>query len=159
SSSRGRKRQDASAGAELGRRVARVEFAEGALARTAVPVAVEGEPGRTVLTDIDVLTVDVDLRLRVSIGINECKSGAGQSGEPDRLLWLSGFQRYMGAQRATLVRQTITRRGQAVARRLGVRVLDVATLEQRESAHGWMPDKFAHVAGSKCVTAEHRTNF
>jgi hypothetical protein len=144
-------------GAELERRVARVEFAEGALARLRVPVRADADRGRDVLTDVDVLAIDVDLRLRVSIGVSECKSGEGQRGEPDRLFWLAGFQRYLGADRATLVRQTATRRGQAMARRLGLRILDTATLQHREAAQAWLPERFGHVGGTGCAAEEKRT--
>jgi hypothetical protein len=98
------------AGTELERRVARLEFAEGALARPRVPVRVAADPGRSILTDIDVLAVDVDNRLRISRSILECKTTKGQSGEPDRLLWLAGLQHYTRTGRAVLVRQTITQR-------------------------------------------------
>ena len=145
-------------GAELERRVARLEFAEGALARLRVPVYVDAEAGRDVLTDLDVLSIDIDNRLRLSRSTLECKSGRGQSGEGDRLLWLSGLQRLLGVQRAVLVRQTITRRGQALASSLGLQILDVPTLTQREAAHAWLPDRFAHVDGRACAAAEARTD-
>ena len=74
-------------GADLERRVARLEFAEGALARLRVPVFVDAEAGRGQLTDLDVLALDFDNRLRLSRSTLECKSGGGQSGEGDRLLW------------------------------------------------------------------------
>lgn len=143
-------------GTDLERRVARAEFAEGALALMRVPVLADAEPGRSVLTDIDVLAVDVDSRLRVSLGIHECKSGQGQAGEPDRLFWLAGFERYVGADRATLVRRTATRRGHALARRLEIRILDYNTLERREAAHAWLPERFGHVAGASCMDHEIR---
>lgn len=146
------------AGPDLERRVARLEFAEGALSRLRVPVLVDAEAGRDVLTDVDVLTLDFDNRLRISRAIVECKSGKGQSGEGDRLLWLSGLQRLMGVDRAVLVRQTITRRGRALARSLGLRILDVPTLSSREAAHAWLPERFAHIDGSACTDAEARTD-
>ena len=145
-------------GAELERRVARLEFAEGALARLRVPVFVDAEAGRDVLTDLDVLSIDIDSRLRLSRSTLECKSGRGQSGEGDRLLWLSGLQKLLGVERAVLVRQTITRRGQALAAALDLRILDVPTLIQREAAHAWLPDRFAHIDGPACITAERRTD-
>lgn len=145
-------------GAELERRVARLEFAEGALARLRVPVYVDAEAGRDVLTDLDVLSIDFDSRLRLSRSTLECKSGRGQSGEGDRLLWLSGLQKLLGIERAVLVRQTITRRGQALASALGLQILDTATLTQRESAHAWLPDRFAHIDGSACLAAESRAD-
>lgn len=145
-------------GADLERRVGRTEFNDGALVRLRVPIRVDADSGREVLTDIDVLAVDVDGRLRLSRSILECKSGKGQSGEPDRLLWLAGLQRFLGFERAVLVRQTVSRRGRDLARVLGLRTLDVATLAGREAAHGWIPERFGHVDGVECVAAEHRTD-
>jgi hypothetical protein len=142
----------------LERRVARVEFAEGAFARLRVPVKVEAEPGRDVLTDIDVLSIDIDLRLRVSRSALECKSTPGQSGEPDRLFWLRGFQEYLGVERAVLVRQTTTQRGALLARRLGLHLLDEDTLRRREASNAWLPDKFGHISGEACRAAETRTD-
>ncbi len=123
-----------------------------------MPVHGEAEFGRNVLTDVDVLSIDVDFRLRVTVGLHECKSGEGQSKEPDRLLWLAGFRRYLRADRATLVRQTTTRRGQAMARQLGLTILDVPTLERREAAQAWLPHRFAHVGGAGCAALETRTD-
>jgi hypothetical protein len=145
-------------GAELERRVARLEFAEGALARLRVPVYVDADAGRGILTDLDVLSLDIDGRLRLSRSTIECKSGRGQSGEGDRLLWLSGLRSLLGVDRAVLVRQTITRRGQALASALGIQILDVPTLAQREAAHAWLPDRFAHIDGPACSAAESRTD-
>jgi hypothetical protein len=145
-------------GAELERRVARLEFAEGALSRLRVPVYVDAEAGRDVLTDLDVLSLDIDSRLRLSRSTLECKSGRGQAGEGDRLLWLSGLQKLLDVERAVLVRQTITRRGQALASALGLQILDVPTLTQREAAQAWLPDRFAHVDGPACVAAETRAD-
>lgn len=145
-------------GADLERRVGRTEFNDGALVRLRVPVRIDADTGRDVLTDIDVLAIDVDGRLRLSRSILECKSGKGQAGEPDRLLWLSGLQRFLGFERAVLVRQTVSRRGRGLARALGLRTLDVETLVVREKAHAWLPARFAHVDGSECAAAEQRSD-
>ena len=136
----------------------RVEFADGALVRLRAPIRVDAESGRDVLTDIDVLAVDVDGRLRVSRSILECKSGSGQAKEPDRLLWLAGLQKYLEFDRAVLVRQSVSRRGRALARALGLKILDVARLTTREAAHAWLPDTFAHIDGAECFAAESRTD-
>ena len=156
--SRDVRRSEQDSGAELERRVARLEFAEGALARLRIPVRASAEPGRDVLTDIDVLSIDIDLRLRTSRSMLECKSRPGQAGEPDRLFWLAGFRSYVGAERAVLVRQTTSRRGLALARRLNLHVLDDSTLTAREAAHAWLPARFAHVGGEECEAAEERAN-
>ncbi|WKN52376.1 hypothetical protein HJ581_0000010 (plasmid) [Rhodococcus opacus] len=145
-------------GADLERRVGRTEFNDGALVRLRTPIRVEADSGREVLTDIDVLAVDVDGRLRISRSILECKSGKGQSGEPDRLLWLAGLQRFLGFERAVLVRQTVSRRGRGLARTLGLRTLDVPTLAGREAAHAWLPERFGHIDGEECAAAELRTD-
>ncbi len=145
-------------GADLERRVGRTEFNDGALVRLRVPIRVDADSGRDVLTDIDVLAVDVDGRLRIPRSILECKSGKGQSGEPDRLLWLAGLQQFLGFERAVLVRQTASRRGRGLARPLGLRTLDVATLAGREAAHAWLPARFGHLEGDECAAAELRTD-
>ncbi|QCX27737.1 hypothetical protein [Nocardioides jishulii] len=145
-------------GADLERRAGRTEFNDGALVRLRVPIRVDADTGRDVLTDIDVLAIDVDGRLRLSRSILECKSGKGQAGEPDRLLWLSGLQRFLGFERAVLVRQTVSRRGRGLARDLGLRTLDMETLAGREKAHAWIPERFAHIDGPECSAAELRSD-
>ncbi len=145
-------------GIELERRIARVEFAEGAFVRLRVPVRADAESGREILTDIDVLSIEIDLRLRITRTMLECKSGKGQAGEPDRLFWLAGFRQYVGAQRAGLVRVTASRRGLALARALGLHVIDNTVLAAREAANAWLPNRFAHIGGSGCQFAEQRTD-
>lgn len=165
---RGRTRRPASArgttpadtvGGELERRVARLEFAEGALARVRVPVAADGSDGsRNVLTDMDILSVEVDARLRLSRSSLECKSGKGQSGEPMTLIWLAGFRQLMGLERVVYVRPSVSTRARALAKRLDIGVLDETTLASRESAIAWLPQRFAHVDGAECTAAERRTD-
>ena len=133
-----------------------MEFAEGALVRLRVPVRADAEIGRNVLTDLDVLAIDVDLRLRLTRSVLECKSGQGQAKEPDRLFWLSGLARFVGADRGALVRRTITRRGREIAAALGLQVLDIRQLETREAAHAWLPPAFAHIGGDGCAESEAR---
>lgn len=146
-------------GAELELSIGRREFALGALVRLRVPVrADDAEPGRNILTDIDVLAVDVDNRLRISRSCLECKSGKGQSGEPDRLLWLAGLRKLLGFDRAVLVRRTISRRGRSLARKLDVEVMDTRSLDQTPGAIQQLPARFAHLAGDACVSAEARTD-
>lgn len=147
------------AGGELERRTARIEFAEGAVARLRVPVPAPGaDAGREILTDIDVLSLDVDLRLRVSRSSAECKSERGQAGEPKELVWLAGFRQLLALDRVTLVRPTISSRGRDLARRLRISTMDERTIVQRENANKWMPLRFAHLDGAKCTAAEARTD-
>ncbi len=146
-------------GGQLERRIARIEFAEGAVSRLRVPVPAPGATaGREVLTDIDVLSLDVDLRLRVSRSSAECKSGRGQSGEPQTLVWLAGFRQLLELDRVTLVRTSISTRGRELARRLNIATLDEHTIEQRETTNRWLPDRFAHLDGFECSAAESKTD-
>jgi hypothetical protein len=143
----------------LERRVSRVEFAEGAFVRLRVKVPADvNDSGRDILTDIDVLSIDVSSRLRVEASSFECKGGAGQSGEPYTIVWLAGFRQLMRLNTVSIVRQTVSARGRALARDLQVATLDAQALERRESAHTWLPDAFAHVDGPLCVAAEARTD-
>lgn len=147
------------AGGDLERRVARPEFAEGAFVRLRVPVSADGaESGRDVLTDVDVLSIDVDSRLRFSRSSLECKSGKGQSGEPYTLVWLAGFRQLLSLDKVTLVRQTVSSRGRKLAHQLGVPVLDDIAIRTREPAHAWVPERFAHLDGPACLAAEKRTD-
>ena len=143
-------------GLELELRVARMEWAEGAFARVRVPVTGVGSSGRRVLTDIDVLALDFDTRLRRRSSMFECKSRGRQAGEPDRLFWLAGFARYIGADRATLIRPTVSSRGRELARRLNLETSDIRTLERREEDNAWVPPGFGHLGGAACTSAQRR---
>jgi hypothetical protein len=124
-----------------------------------VPVAADGDDGaRSVLTDMDVLSVEVDSRLRLSRSSLECKSGKGQSGEPMTLVWLAGFRQLMGLERVVYVRPSVSSRARGLAKRLDIGVLDEATLATREKAIAWLPQRFAHVDGPECAAAERRTD-
>ncbi|WP_344597722.1 hypothetical protein [Actinomadura vinacea] len=146
-------------GAELELRVARLEFAEGAFSRLRVPArAEEATPGRDVLTDLDILAIDVDPRLRITWSTVECKGEKGEAKEVDRLFSLAGLRQYLGVQRAVLVRPTVSRRGRALARRLDIGIMDIPTLQRREAAHAWLPETFAHLGGAACLEAEAKTD-
>ena len=147
------------AGGDLERRVARVEFAEGSFVRLRVPVPADtSDSARDILTDIDVLSLDVDSRLRITKSSYECKSGRGQSGEPYTIVWLAGFRELLNLDRVSIVRQTVSTRGQRLAHRLQIVTVDERSLRQREESHSWLPDRFAHVDGVECTAAEARTD-
>ncbi|CPR96204.1 Uncharacterised protein [Mycobacteroides abscessus] len=147
------------AGGELERRVARVEFAEGSFVRLRVPVPADtSDSGRDILTDVDILSLDVDSRLRITKSSYECKSGKGQSGEPYTIVWLAGFRELLGLDRVSIVRQTVSTRGQRLAHQLRIVTIDDYSLRQREVSHSWLPDRFAHVDGEECIAAEIRTD-
>lgn len=140
-----------SKGAALERRVARLEFAEGALVVLRFPVREPQSDRAHVITDVDVLSLDFDLRLRAVASIFECKSVRGQKAEADRLLTLAGLKKYVGADRAALVRETATSRGRAIARRLGVELIDQGQIAELEVPHVWVPAAFGPVAGERAL--------
>lgn len=145
-----------SKGAALERRVARLEFAEGAVVGIRYPVREPDSDQAHAITDLDVVAVDIDDRLRTTLSIFECKSVRGQKAEADRLFALAGLKRYVGSDRGVLVRETATARGRAIARRLGLELVDEHQLAHREQGHIWVPDAFGPVAGprSQAVHAE-----
>ncbi|GAA1959380.1 hypothetical protein [Catenulispora subtropica] len=135
-------------GADLERRFARAEFAEGSLVRLRHPVTHQISNRRRVITDVDVLSLDFDARLRPQLGITECKSTRGQAGEQDRLLWLKGMQSLVGADRASLVRESVSPAGRDVARRIGVDLIGGDELARREKVLDHMPDRFATIGAT-----------
>ena len=146
-------------GSVFERRIGRLEFSEGALVRLRVPVAAPGaDRGREVLTDVDVLTVDVDLRLRITRSSVEAKTGRGQSGEPVTIVWLAGLRQLLRLSRVTFARSAVSSRARILARRLNIPTLDEPQLMAREKAISWLPDRFAHLDGAECVAAESRTD-
>lgn len=140
-------------GAELERRVGRLEFADGAFVRLRWPVSHHVSGRRRTITDIDVLSINFDSRLQSTISIIECKSARGQTGEQDRLLWLSGLKTMLNAGRAVLVRESVTAAGRDLSRRLGIDVLGSRDLERREVDHQWVPQGFARI-GNGPATSE-----
>lgn len=138
---------NASKGADLERRVGRVEFGDGSLVRLRWPVPSPADSMRAI-TDVDVLAIDFDSRLRPQVSIIECKSIRGQAGEQDRLLWLTGLRRVVGAQRAVLARETASRNGRELAKALGIELISEPELEAREQEHKWLPNNFAMIGDS-----------
>jgi hypothetical protein len=85
-------------------------------------------------TDLDVLAIRYSEPFRREVQISECKGGG--EGPLDRLFWLSGVKRYVGASHATLVRRSTKWNIKDFAAELGVEVLDFPRLEELERASG-----------------------
>lgn len=132
-------------GAELERRFGRLEFADGAFVRLRWPIYQQVGGRRRTITDVDVLSLDFDSRLRPTLSVAECKSVKGQSGELDRLLWLTGVKTLVRADRAVLVRDTVTAAGRDLARNLDVYIVASRDLDRRESEQTWVPESFGSV--------------
>lgn len=136
-------------GKDLERRVARLEFAQGSTVVMRFPVRVYDHQGPEIITDIDVLSVNFDLKLRDHVTIIECKSVRGQKGEADRLLVLAGLREFFNANLAVLVRLSASSRGREIARQLDIDLWDSKQLEQLEESHRWVPERFGPIAGYK----------
>jgi hypothetical protein len=85
-------------------------------------------------TDLDVLAIRYSEPFHREVQISECKGGG--EGPLDRLFWLSGVKRYVGASHATLVRRSTKWNIKDFASELGVEVLDFPRLEELEKASG-----------------------
>ncbi|MEU8227830.1 hypothetical protein [Kribbella sp. NPDC048915] len=129
-------------GAELERRVGLVEFADGSLVRLRHPVTQQIDGRRRIVTDVDVLSLEFDSRLRPRVGITECKSTRGQAGEQDRLLWLKGLQTVVGADRAALVREVVSSAGRDLARILNLDLISQDEIGRRERLLTHLPTSF-----------------
>lgn len=141
--------QNRDKGKDLERRVARIEFARGSTVTMRFPVRVYDHQGPETITDIDVLSVHFDQKLRPYMTIMECKAVRGRSGEADRLLVLAGLREFVKADKAVLVRLSASNRGREIARQLGIDLWDSEQLEQLEKTHLWVPERFGPVAGYK----------
>lgn len=128
-------------GPELEARVARLFYCEGALARRRVNLeATFGE--RFNITDVDVMTFEFSPTLELTIKVGECKAtdarGAPSAG--DRLLWLAGLVRLVGAYGGFLATSRAAGpRVRDLATRLGLEVVDGRDLERREASFGLAP--------------------
>ena len=69
-------------------------------------------------------------------------------------MWLAGLRSLLGVDRAVLVRQTITRRGQAIASKLFADPRQCDAVAARIRA--WLAERFAHIDGEACSAAETR---
>lgn len=136
-------------GAQLERRVGRLEFVNGSLVRLRHPVTQVLDGRRRDVTDIDVLSIDFDARLRTFAGITECKSVRGQAGEQDRLLWLRGLAQFVGANSGTLVRESVSAAGRDIARVLDLDLVAEEEISKREKLITGVPLSFASLGGAE----------
>ncbi|MFD5492707.1 hypothetical protein ACFWH4_07170, partial [Streptomyces sp. NPDC127091] len=71
--------------------MARLEFAEGAYVRLRVPLPAEdADSGRSILTDIDVLSSDIDSRLRFCRRLIVLQMGVGGGRGAKKKGWVGG---------------------------------------------------------------------
>lgn len=112
-------------------RVARLRFCQGYFIRRSIdvwPAELEGDK----LAELDCLAVVFDPQLRRFLEIVECKTGGRGEGEIDRLIWLKGLSDLAQARSVTFAKLALAPRTRNFARRLGVDVLDEATIGTAE---------------------------
>jgi hypothetical protein len=126
-------------------RVARVLDAEGAFVRRRVSLD-QRVGGRQQVTDIDVLAFFFDETLRLRLETGECKTTETKNAPSakDRLLWLVGVNRLVGADDGFLATIKGARDADRhFARSLGLQLVDVRDLERREAILGLAPNREA----------------
>src|SRR5258708_29016874 len=85
-------------------------------------------------TDLDVLAIRYSQSFQRDVQIAECKSDGDRP--LDRIFWLSGVQRFVDAQRATLIRRSTKWNIKDFAKLAGVEVLDLPRLDELEKDAG-----------------------
>ena len=149
-----------SSGHELEVRLARMHYWKGAYARRGVNLQRHFDPEPLVVTDLDLLAVDITSQLTFAKTIGEAKSGTGRSAPKplDRAIWIAGLKQLVGASSGVIV--TATKASPQVrdtARSLGVISYTVDDLDRWERTH--LPPVLADV-GSRArapstLTTQH----
>ncbi|AWG62455.1 DNA-binding response regulator [Mycobacteroides abscessus] len=125
-------------GDELEMRLARMYFWRGAYTRRGVNLQRHFHPEPLLVTDLDLLAVDITSQLTLNRTIGEAKSGTGKNAPKplDRAIWIAGLKQLVGATGAIVL--TATRASvqvRATARSLGVTCFTIDELQRWESAH------------------------
>jgi hypothetical protein len=126
------------AGDELEMRLARMAFWKGAYARRGVNLGRHFHPEPLVVTDLDLLAIDVTSGLGLAKTIGEAKSGTGKSAPKplDRAIWIAGLKPLVGATGGILVTASpASARVRDTAATLGVTSLTVDDLQRWETTH------------------------
>jgi hypothetical protein len=126
------------AGDELEVRLARMHFWKGAYTRRGVNLQRHFYPEPLMVTDLDLLAIDITSQLSLTKTIGEAKSGTGRSAPKplDRAIWIAGLKQLVGATSGVLV--TATKSSPQVrdtARSLGVTCFTVDDLQRWENTH------------------------
>lgn len=133
-------------GDELEVRLARMYFWKGAYARRGVNLQRHFHPEPLVVTDLDLLAIEITSQLSLMKTIGEAKSGTGRNAPKplDRAIWIAGLKQLVGASSGVLVTATKSSpRVRETARALGITSFTVDDLERWESLH--LPKTLADV--------------
>jgi hypothetical protein len=145
---------------ELEIRLARLHYWQGAYSRRGINLQRHYDPEPLLITDLDLLAIELSAQLVPSKTIGEAKSGTGKSAPKplDRSIWVAGLMRLVGAQRGELVTAVSPSRVvRDTAAALGVRAFGVDELARWERSH--ITDALADVGahGQTAYTHAERT--
>ena len=123
-------------GEALEARVAQVWFWEGAFVRRGIDLQQHFHPDPLLVTDLDLLAIEIDPTLGFRRTIGEAKSGTSKSTPKplDRVIWLRGLMEVTGAGAAELTSELVpSDRVRQLADGLGVQAHSTKDLERREA--------------------------
>lgn len=122
-------------GKALEARVAQVWFWEGAFARRGIDLQRHFHPDPLLVTDLDLLAIEIDTTLRLRRTIGEAKTGTSKSAPKplDRVIWLHGLMEVTGAHAAELTSELVpSNRVRQLGESLSVHAQSTRDLEKRE---------------------------
>lgn len=123
-------------GEALEARVAQVWFWEGAFVRRGIDLQQHFHPDPLLVTDLDLLAIEIDPTLGLHRTIGEAKSGTSKSTPKplDRVIWLRGLMEVTGASAAELTSELVpSDRVRQLAEGLRVQAQSTKDLERREA--------------------------
>lgn len=140
-------------GAELEIRLARMHFWKGSYARNGVNLQHHFYPEPLIVTDLDLLAIQLTPQLAFAKTVGEAKSGTGKSAPKplDRAIWVAGLKQLVGANEGLLLTAAKpSARVRETVRKLGVQAFSVDELDRWEKAHltSALADVGAHGRGA-----------
>jgi len=126
----------ADSGRALEARLAQVWFWEGAFARRGIDLQQHFYPDPLLVTDLDLLAIEIDTTLQFRRTIGEAKTGTSKTAPKplDRVIWLRGLMEVTGAQSAELTSELVpSQRVRELGETLGVHAQSTRDLEKREA--------------------------
>lgn len=140
-------------GDELEVRLARMYYWKGAYTRRGVNLQRHFHPEPLLVTDLDLLAIEVTSQLSLAKTIGEAKSGTAKSAPKplDRAIWIAGLKQLVGATSGVVLTATkASPQVRATARSLGVTCFTVDELQRWENTHlvSELADVGAHGPGA-----------
>lgn len=118
-------------------RVARLLFRMGYFTRSSLPLKSYFYPEQVDITDIDVYAVKFDNDFKEHKILADCKSGTSskqkETKPSNRVLWLSGLIKFLGASRGYFIKPQISDKFKDFALKNGITPLDYTRLEELEN--------------------------